>query len=131
MTIQERVNKVYPTRIVRRIKKTDQIDAARVIFQDCWFDRAKCAEGLKALGHWKYEIVSEDGQLSKEPVHDWSSHGSDAFLGSAVAVKEPRSERLAAQREAMERIIPRKKALNIADFSSHSGQNNQSLGWMA
>jgi phage terminase large subunit len=69
---------------VRSLK--DQINEARLLLARCKFDE-KCAPGLEALRHyhWGYNQVMDE--LKPEPVHDWSSHGSSAFMGAAMGMK--------------------------------------------
>jgi phage terminase large subunit len=69
---------------VRSLK--DQINEGRLLLARCKFDD-KCAPGLEALRHyhWGFNKVMEE--LKPEPVHDWSSHGSSAFMGAAMAMK--------------------------------------------
>lgn len=95
MSIEEQARKTsWNVRIVRNVRLEDGINAARTIFPNCYFDAEGCETGLRALKHYRYEIVEEDkGTFSKLPVHDWSSHGADAFRYSAVALKQGRTER--------------------------------------
>lgn len=80
-------------RLVPKLSIADGINAARTIFPNSYFDEAGCADGLNALRHYRYEISTRNGAPSREPVHDWASHGSDAFRYSAVASKEPKREK--------------------------------------
>lgn len=64
------------------------IDAARSIFNRCWFDEAKCIDGLNALRRYRYQI-DESGQWSRKPLHDEYSHAADAFRYLATAIIEP------------------------------------------
>ncbi len=77
-------------RVVPRIaKKSLGIDAARTIFGQCLFDKEKTADGLQCLRHYAYAKDAETGKVSKEPMHDIWSHGSDAFLCFAQHFKRP------------------------------------------
>lgn len=77
-------------RIVPRIpKKALAIDAARLIFPQCLFDKEKTADGLQCLRHSAYAKDPETGRVSKEPKHDIWSHGADAFMGFAQHYKRP------------------------------------------
>lgn len=77
-------------RVVPRIaKKALGIDAARLIFAQCLFDKEKTADGLQCLRHYAYAKDAETGRTSKEPKHDDWSHGSDAFLCFAQHFKKP------------------------------------------
>lgn len=65
------------------------IEMARNIFPRCVFDEDKCSDGLHALKHYVYDVDETDGERSKYPLHNWASHGADAFRYAAVAVKQP------------------------------------------
>jgi len=83
----------YRTQKVPRLSQTDGINAARLIFPNCWFDEDKCEDGIQALRHYRYRIV--DGQYSNEPLHDWASDAADAFRYLALGFRE-RSPNVAA-----------------------------------
>lgn len=74
-------------RIVPKLDVVDGINALRTVFPNLWFDAEKCAAGLESLRNYRYEV--KEGQLSKTPVHDWSSHAADAARYMAIALKEP------------------------------------------
>ena len=78
-------------RIVPNLSIVDGINAARTIFPNCWFDKDKCSDGIQALRHYRYEVVSENGNLSKLPVHDENSHAADAFRYLGIALKQPKT----------------------------------------
>lgn len=68
--------------IIPRIpQKTLAIDAARGIFDRCYFDKTLCADGITCLRRYAYKVDLETGRTSREPEHDtpWS-HGADAFM---------------------------------------------------
>jgi phage terminase large subunit len=77
-------------RIVPRLSVSDGINAARTIFNRCYFDEQKCAEGLQSLRHYRYDVDPDTKQFSDRPLHDWSSHAADAFRYFAVAIEEDR-----------------------------------------
>ena len=68
------------------------IDAARTIFANCWFDAEKCADGIQCLRNYRYDVDPDTQQYSTQPLHDWASHGADAFRYFAVAIKEPKKK---------------------------------------
>ena len=78
----------FDTEIVDRIPDEDQINAARMIFNRCWFDETNCEKGLDSLSSYHYEYDSEKRNLSITPLHDWSSHASKAFELMAVAHRD-------------------------------------------
>lgn len=63
------------------------INAARMLFSRCWFDEAKCREGLDALMNYRREYAEKLGQFKPTPLHDWASHGADAFRYLAMSVE--------------------------------------------
>ena len=50
----------------------------------CYFDEEMCAEGLKALRHYRKEWNDKRGVWSGKPRHDENSHAADAFRYGAV-----------------------------------------------
>jgi phage terminase large subunit len=83
----------YKTRIIPRTPIMDSINAARTIFQNCWFDRDNCHDGLQCLRHYRYDVDPETKQFSKTPVHDQYSHGADAFRYIGLMINEPKQRR--------------------------------------
>ena len=77
--------------IVPRLGVEEGISAAKMIFPQCWFDAVKCAEGLRALQHYRRDWKDRAGEFAT-PVHDWSSHGADAFRYFAVASRQSSDE---------------------------------------
>ncbi len=83
-------------RIAKRLSVVDGIAAVRAIFPKCFFDSEKCADGIQALRHYKYTYDESLLTFKHEPLHDWASHGADAFRTLAVSIKEeekPKEER--------------------------------------
>jgi len=69
------------------------IHAARMLFGRCWFDAARCRAGLEALQHYRRDYNQRLNEFKATPVHDWASHGADAFRGLAVRHQVPKLER--------------------------------------
>jgi len=76
-------------RIVPRIALADGINAARTVFERCWFDAERCADGIQALRRYRYDVDPATGQYSRLPLHDDASHTADAFRYFAVSMREP------------------------------------------
>ena len=57
----------------------DGIAAVRSTLPSCWFDAEGCARGIKALRSYRTEFDARLKAYKARPVHDWSSHGADAF----------------------------------------------------
>ena len=67
------------------------IHATRLFLGRCWFDAAKPRAGLEALSHYRRDYNRRLNEFTARPVHDWASHGADAFRGLAVRYQPPRS----------------------------------------
>ncbi|SOD42381.1 PBSX family phage terminase large subunit [Nitrosovibrio sp. Nv4] len=74
--------------IVPNLSIFDGINAARTVFNRCYFDEQKCAEGLQSLRHYRFEVDKDTKQFSGRPLHDYHSHAADAFRYFAVAIEE-------------------------------------------
>jgi phage terminase large subunit len=70
------------------------IAAARLFMGRCWFDQTKCQAGLDALMHYRRDYNQRLNEFKATPVHDWASHGADAFRGLAVRYKTGTEKRL-------------------------------------
>lgn len=72
---------IKPIEVVERINDVtgEGIEAVRRIFPTCWFDETRCKQGLDVLGNYAWEMDEERGIYSQKPIHNWASHGSDAF----------------------------------------------------
>jgi len=80
---------IKPIIVVPRAKSMDviiqfQIPAVRNILSQCWFDEKKCMAGISALESYRAKYDEEKKKLDNHPLHDWSSHGSSAFITFAV-----------------------------------------------
>ena len=80
----------FNTRVIERTPIVDSINAARMMFNKCWFDRTNTHEGLQCLRHYRYDVDPDTKQFSQKPLHDNYSHGADAFRYIGLMVNEPR-----------------------------------------
>jgi len=80
----------FNTRVIERTPIVDSINAARMMFNKCWFDRTNTHEGLQCLRHYRYDVDPDTKQFSQKPLHDTYSHGADAFRYIGLMVNEPR-----------------------------------------
>lgn len=73
--------------VVKRVSaKEDGIEAIRTMLGRCWFDAEKCKRGIGALKGYKKEWNEQMMVYKDKPVHDWTSHGTDAFQTLALVV---------------------------------------------
>ena len=70
-----------------------------------WMDREKCEGLIDALRHYHRKYNASLKVMGK-PVHDWSSHGSDAFRTMCVAMDQGIGERKAPQQIAENNYDP-------------------------
>lgn len=78
--------------IAPNIPIEDGIHAARMLIPRCWFDAEKCKAGLEALQHYRRDFNTRLNEFKPTPVHDWASHGADAFRYLAVRQQAPKQK---------------------------------------
>jgi hypothetical protein len=88
--------------IVPTVPVEDGIHAGRMLFPQCWFDAAKCKAGLEALQHYKRDYNSRLNEFKPQPLHDWASHGSDAYRMLAVQHRVPIERKQREERRYMD-----------------------------
>lgn len=76
----------------------DGIHAARMLFPRCYFDGERCKPGLEALQHYRRDYNTRLNEFKAVPVHDWASHGADAFRYLAVRHQPPKEKKKTAER---------------------------------
>ncbi len=76
--------------IAPKLGVDDGIQAARSYLAGCWFDEEKCARGIEALRQYRRDYDEKGKTWRNRPLHDWTSHGADAFRYLAVGRKEQR-----------------------------------------
>ena len=73
--------------VAPKLKVMDGIDTVRTTLNKCWFDAEKTKKGLDALLQYRSSYDDKKKIWSQKPVHDWTSHASDAFR--YLCVTEP------------------------------------------
>src|SRR5262245_57067710 len=76
-------------RIVPAHRLQDGINAARITIPLVRFDAGRCARGIDCLKSYQAEWDEALRTFKKTPLHDWSSHGADAFRYLSVAWRLP------------------------------------------
>lgn len=89
LTVEEQFREFFPNsvRITPKLSVLDGIAAARTIFSNCWFDADRCADGLTALRHYRWEVDPQTKMFSRVPLHDQYADAADSFRYSAVVSK--------------------------------------------
>jgi hypothetical protein len=76
------------------------INQVRNILHRCWFDEENCAEGIRCLKNYRKEFDERKGIFNDRPLHDWSSHGADAFRYLAVSLRNTKRATAPVQAES-------------------------------
>jgi len=75
----------------------DGINAVRMKLNAVWFDRDGCEHGIDCLRMYRAEFDEKKKTLKPRPLHDWSSHGADAFRYFIMGVR-PKTKRTVTRR---------------------------------
>lgn len=70
--------------IIPALSVAEGIDTVRSLLPKCWFDLAKCKDGIKALSEYRKAWDEKAGVWKDKPLHDWTSNPADSFRMSAV-----------------------------------------------
>jgi len=86
--------------VAPNIPLEDGIHAARMLLPKCYFDDTKAGKGLECLQHYRRDYNTRLNEFKPTPVHDWASHGADAFRTLAVRqqVGKEKSKAMTAHR---------------------------------
>lgn len=84
--------KGFKTEVIKATSIADGINACKLIFGKCWFDKEKCQDGISALSNYRRKEDAIAMTYSKEPLHDWTSHGADSFRLMGVSYTDRMAE---------------------------------------
>jgi phage terminase large subunit len=87
--------------IVPNIAIIEGIEMTRNLFPRLWIDANYCKYFLKCVSNYHKMYNQKYNVYSDKPVHDWSSHVSDAFRMLGVTTSRNKRERM-SEREAQE-----------------------------
>lgn len=76
----------FRVQIVPNLPVTEGINAARLLLASCYIDGEKCSAGLEALENYSWDYNARLDEMKPTPLHNWASHGADAFRYAALAV---------------------------------------------
>ncbi len=82
---------IKPVRIQAHARHGEQVEAARRVIPVALFDERLCEDGLAALHQYHREYDEDKDVFLKNAEHDWSSHGSSAFMTGAMAWRPGRA----------------------------------------
>mgnify|MGYP003117185878 FL=1 len=75
------------------IQVDDGIEAVRSIIPRCYFDEKKCSILVEALRQYRKDYDEKNKVYKNRPLHDWSSHGADAFRYLALGTRDKNKNR--------------------------------------
>jgi hypothetical protein len=85
----------------------------------CWMDRVRTERLRECLAHYHRDFNDKMGVFKDAPVHDWSSHASDAVRTLAMGLKETQPH---TSNAIIEQQFPRSRTLY---------EGAQNTGWMS
>jgi phage terminase large subunit len=75
------------------------IEQVRRLLAQCWFDETECERGISALTEYTKEWDEKSKVFAARPLHNWASHGADAFRTMAMIHKGRSETSVAAPRD--------------------------------
>ena len=75
-------------RVLPKLPLEDGIHAAKMLIPRCWFDADNCHQGLEALRYYHRKYDEQNRTFRTSVVHDWASHGADAFRYAAIGIRD-------------------------------------------
>jgi len=72
--------------IAPKLGLEDGVNASRQIFSRCYFEEEKTRNGVEALMNYRWDFNTRIDEFKAIPVHDWASHGADAFRTMAIMI---------------------------------------------
>jgi hypothetical protein len=80
---------ITPRTVPRVANVNDGINAVRRLLGQSLIDPLACDRGLKALRNYRKEWDEDRATFRDRPLHNWASHGADAFRTFAQGFVEP------------------------------------------
>ena len=109
-------------KIVPKLGIQDGINAARKMLRKTWFHSEKCYEGLEALRAYRRGINPRSNVLGNHPLHDWSSHGADAYRYLSLVAKTAPSLKTEIEKKEQDKYVLHLEKLwtdRLKAYSSH------------
>lgn len=76
---------ITPIEVAPKLDVNDGIDSVRRTLPYCWFDEKRCERGISALSEYSKQWDETRKVYALRPLHNWASHGADAFRILGVA----------------------------------------------
>ena len=75
-------------KVLPRLSVDDGIQSVRRLVPRCWFNMPKVKQGLDCVRNYRREYDEKRNVFYDKPLHDWASHGSDAFRYLALGMEQ-------------------------------------------
>jgi hypothetical protein len=72
--------------VLPRLSVDDGIQSVRRLLPRCWFNMPRVRQGVDCLRNYRREYDEKRNVFYEKPLHDWASHGSDAFRYLAIGL---------------------------------------------
>ncbi len=77
--------------VLPRLSVDDGIQSVRRLIPKCWFNMPRVRQGVDCLRNYRREFDEKRNVYYEKPLHDWASHGSDAFRYLAIGLDNTQS----------------------------------------
>ncbi len=77
--------------VLPRLSVDDGIQSVRRLLPKCWFNMPRVRQGVDCLRNYRREFDEKRNVYYEKPLHDWASHGSDAFRYLAIGLDNTQS----------------------------------------
>ena len=87
-TVKQQLEASMPKETFRLLKVTSSVQSdiftTKAFLRRCAFHSKNCADGLDALKNYVKKWNDKQKRYDDDPVHNWASHGADAFRELAI-----------------------------------------------
>lgn len=83
----------FQCEVVPRHNVDDGINAARMMLNRAYFDAERTSRGVDCLRMYRSEFDEKNDTLKPRPLHDWASHGADAFRCAVMGASEQKDKK--------------------------------------
>lgn len=90
--------------ITQDVSIEDGIELARSMIPKCYFDEKRCAQGIKCLDNYRKRWNDKMHVYSNSPLHDYTSHGADAFRYLSIGYRNKAGPGQEANRDEWKKI---------------------------
>ena len=115
--------------VVPKLPLAEGIDAVREVIPISWFDSVNCQDGINALMHYKKSFNDRTQAYAERPVHDWSSHGADAFRYASIMMDSLMSFQPHGDVPVPSTWMKPRVKRAIGGVTSHTPQHSWINGW--